>query len=40
MLYVLYKEKSLAIADLATRLCTHRKDVEDAVNVLVGGEDS
>jgi len=35
-LYTLYKEKSLAVADLATRLGAPRKDVEDAVNSLAG----
>ena len=33
-LYTLYREKSLAIADLATRLGARRDDVEDAVNSL------
>jgi DNA helicase HerA-like ATPase/DNA-binding MarR family transcriptional regulator len=35
-LYTLYREKSLAIADLATRLGARRDDVEDAVNALAG----
>jgi len=34
-LHTLYREKSLAIADLATRLGARREDVEDAVNALV-----
>jgi len=34
-LYTLYREKSLAIADLATRLGARREDVEDAVSALV-----
>jgi len=33
-LYTLYREKSLTIADLATRLGARREDVEDAVNSL------
>jgi len=34
-LYTLYREKSLAIVDLATRLGARREDVEDAVSALV-----
>jgi DNA-binding MarR family transcriptional regulator len=36
VLYTLYREKRLAITDLATRIGVSRGDVEDAVNSLAG----
>jgi DNA-binding MarR family transcriptional regulator len=36
VLYTLYREKRLAITDLATRIGVSRGDVEDAVDSLAG----